>query len=146
MAQGLQMYPEAGKILAARMPNYKPPRENNGQDALIHESFEGFVSKAAAFADDRITELVCPVCGEQLSGIKWVNQGDQRYMNVFACPEHGSFLVRARFRKCADDNTWSANKLVYQADEAMCDFYKTKSAQARRRGRGHTARKNRPAK
>ena len=35
---------------------------------------------------------------------------------------------------------------VYQADEAMCDFYKTKSAQARRRGRGHTARKNRPAK
>ena len=27
----------------------------------------------------------------------------------------------------------------------MIDFYKTKAAQARRRGRGHTARKNRPA-
>lgn len=146
MEEGLRLYPEAGKILASRMPNYKPPRENTGPEALLHESFEGFVSKAAAFADPRITELVCPVCGEKLPGSKWVNQGDQRYMNIFSCPEHGNYLVRARFHKNADDNSWTANKLVYQADEGMCDFYKAKATQARRRGRGHTARKNRPAK
>ena len=66
-------------------------------------------------------------------------------MNIYTCPEHGAFLVRAKFRKNTEDNTWSANKLVYEADEDMQGFYKTKAAQARRRSRGHSHRKNRPA-
>ncbi len=66
-------------------------------------------------------------------------------MNLYHCPEHGSYLVRARFRKDPDHNTWAANKLVYLADEEMQDFYRTKATQARRRGRGHSTRKNRPA-
>ena len=44
-----------------------------------------------------------------------------------------------------DHNSWVANKLVYTADDAMQDFYRTKATQARRRGRGHASRKNRPA-
>ena len=36
-------------------------------------------------------------------------------MNIYTCPEHGAFLVRAKFRKNTEDNTWSANKLVYEA-------------------------------
>lgn len=146
MAEGLRLYPNAGQILAARMPNYKPPTENTGPEPLIHESFEGFESKAAAFADERLSALNCPVCIARLKGSKWVNQGDQRYMNLFTCEEHGQFLVRAKFRKISEDKSWFANKLVYEADQAMQDFYKSKAAQARRRGRGHTARKNRPAK
>ena len=66
-------------------------------------------------------------------------------MNVFTCAEHGSFLVRAKFRKNSEDGTWLVNKLVYEADEDMQSFYKTKAAQARRRSRGHSSRKNRPA-
>lgn len=54
-------------------------------------------------------------------------------MNIYTCPEHGAFLVRAKFRKNTEDNTWSANKLVYEADEDMQSFYKTKATQARRR-------------
>ena len=146
MAEGLRMYPEAGRILASRMPNYKEPKENTGPEAITHESFEDFESKAAAFADKRIAGLCCPVCAAELPGAKWVNQGDQRYMNIFTCEEHGPFLVRARFRKNTDTNTWVANKLVYEADEAMQDFYKTKATQSRRRGRGHFSKKNRPAK
>ncbi len=146
MAEGLRLYPDAGRILASRMPNYKPPADKTGPDALLHECFDGFESKAAAFADARLTAVPCPHCGTETKGTKWVNQGDQRYMNVYVCPEHGSFLVRAKFRKVVEDNTWLANKLVYEADESMLSFYKTKSAQARRRGRGHSNRKNKPAK
>ena len=145
MAEGLRLYPEAGRILATRMPNYKPPVDKSGEEPILHESFEGFESKAAAFNDARLTELPCPVCGGTTTDVKWINQGDQRYMNIYTCPEHGAFLVRAKFRKNTEDNTWSANKLVYEADEDMQSFYKTKSAQARRRSRGHSHRKNRPA-
>ena len=145
MAEGLRLYPDAARILATRMPNYKPPADPTGPDALSHDCFDGFESKAAAFADSRLTQLACPCCGAETKGQKWVNQGDQRYINIYTCQEHGAYLVRAKFRKCKEDNTWLANKLVYEADEAMQDFYKTKATQARRRGRGHTRRKNRPA-
>ena len=145
MKEGLRLYPEAGKILAARMPNYKPAAENNGPDALMHESYDDYESKAAAFADERLDGLLCPICGKSLEGSRWVNQGDQRYMNLFLCPEDGSFLSRVRFRKDLVNGSWTANKLVYQADGEMQDFYKAKSAQSRRRGRGHSSRKNRPA-
>ena len=145
MEEGLRLYPDAAKILAARMPNYKPPVENDSPDTLSHECFEGFESKAAAFADPRLAALACPACQQAIQGAKWVNQGDQRYMNVFTCAEHGSFLVRAKFRKNSEDGTWLVNKLVYEADEDMQSFYKTKAAQARRRSRGHSSRKNRPA-
>ena len=145
MPEGLRMYPDAARILASRMPNYKPPVENAGPDAIVHESYDGFESKAVALADEHIGKLLCPVCGNELSGSKWVNQGDQRYMNIFPCDEHGTYLARVRFKKNSDENTWSVGKLVYEADAEMIDFYKTKAAQARRRGRGHTARKNRPA-
>ena len=145
MAEGLRLYPDAARILATRMPNYKPPADPTGPDALSHDCFDGFESKAAAFSYSRLTQLACPCCGAETKGQKWVNQGDQRYMNIYTCQEHGAYLVRAKFRKCKEDNTWLANKLVYEADEAMQDFYKTKATQARRRGRGHTRRKNRPA-
>lgn len=145
MNEGLRLYPEAGKILASRMPNYKAPVEFNGPEPLVHESFEGYASKAEAFADESLCELKCPECGCICEGSKWVNQGDQRYMNLFACEEHGTFLARVKFRKEADTNIWGANKLIYDADSEMIAFFKAKAAQSRRRGRGHSTRKNRPA-
>jgi DNA polymerase III epsilon subunit-like protein len=146
MEEGLRLYPEAGRILASRMPNYKPPVDRSGDEPLVHESFEGFESKAAAFADKRLTQLECPICGGMTSDTRWINQGDQRYMNLYNCENDGAFLVRAKFRKNAETKTWTANKLIYKATDEMQDFYKSKSTQARRRGRGHSSRKNRPAK
>lgn len=140
MKEGLRLYPDAADILAARMPHVKPHEDSQDSDALRHESFPGFSTKAAAFADERIASLCCPVCGKPLEGEKWVNQGDQRYMNLFACEDDGAFLVRARFRKNQDDNTWTANKLVYQAEDSMIDFYRAKSVQSRRHGRGRKRR------
>ncbi len=145
MEEGLRMYDEAADILAARMPNYRPPSESDSPDALLHDCFGGFASKSAAFEDPRLRDPVCPVCGGATQGLKWINQGDQRYMNVFSCSEHGSFLVRARFRKNRDDGSWAANRLFYEADEELLGSYRAKAAQPRRRSRGHSQRKNRPA-
>jgi len=145
MKDGLRLYPDAGRILASRMPNYKPPVVSDGPEALSHDCWDGFESKAAAFADSRLTKLCCPNCAGEMKELKWVNQGDQRYMNIYTCPEHGAYLVRARFRKGREDGLWQVNRLVYEADDSMLDFYKTKATQARRRGRGHTQRRNRPA-
>ncbi|MBQ3704271.1 MAG: exonuclease domain-containing protein [Oscillospiraceae bacterium] len=144
MDEGLRMYDDAARILAARMPNYKPPVENEGPDALLHECFDGFASKSEAFSDDRLLALSCPVCGQSTEALKWINQGDQRYMNIYSCAEHGNYLVRAKFRKNKEDNSWLANRLVYEADEDMLSFYKAKAAQSRRRSRGH-GRKGRTA-
>ena len=146
MEEGMRLYPDAPHILSTRMPNYKPAVESPYDDPLSHESFEGFASKAEAFADERVIKLTCPKCGGETVGEKWVNQGDQRYVSLYRCPEDGPYLVRARFRKDLDHETWVANKLVYEATEEMCDFYRQKSVQSRRRGRGHGQKKNRPAK
>lgn len=54
-----------------------------------------------------------------------------------------SCSVRLKFRK-ADDCTWSATRLTYQATDSMESYYKAKAAQPRKRGRGKSRR--RPAK
>ena len=41
--------------------------------------------------------------------------------------------------------SWTANKLVYKAEDEAIDFYRAKAAQSRRRGRGHTKKKKSPA-
>lgn len=146
MDEGLRLYPEADRILSARMPNYKPPVDDDRRAPVAHDSFDGFESKAAAFADCRVSELCCPGCAGKTGSLKWVNQGDQRYMNIFSCEEHGSFLVRAKFRRSESDSLWSVSRLVYEADDETLEFYKSKAAQVRRRARGHSSKKSRPAK
>lgn len=141
MVEGIQKYDDASKHLSVRTGAAAEHPEN---EPLEHEAFPGYVSKADAFVDEALTDLACLNCGAKLSSQRWVNQGNQRYMNVYTCPECGSFLVRLRFKKL-EDNTWTAYRLVYNATPEMLDDYRTKSALSRRRGRSHTAKKNRPA-
>lgn len=145
MGSGLEHYDDCVRILSARAPGERKTPVTDGPEPLEHRVFPDYISKAEAFSDEALTGIVCPVCGGDAPGLRWVNQGDQRYMNLCSCPEHGSYLVRVKFRK-TDDDTWCANRLIYEADDALTDFYKLKSTQSRRRGRGHSSRKNRPAK
>lgn len=145
MGSGLEHYDDCVRILSARAPGERRTPVTDGPEPLEHRVFPDYISKAEAFSDETLTSIVCPVCGGAAPGLRWVNQGDQRYMNLCSCPEHGSYLVRVKFRK-TDDDTWCANRLIYEADDALTDFYKLKSTQSRRRGRGHSSRKNRPAK
>ena len=146
LEEGLRLYPEADEILSRRMPNYKPASEPaTVQDALLHDSLSSFESKAEAFADAKQRSLICPICGSEEDGSRWISQSDGRYMNLFSCREHGAFLARIRLKKDPDNELWTANRLIYEADEEMQNFYRAKLSQARRRGRGRSPRKNRPA-
>lgn len=142
MSEGLAHYDEVSRVLSSKSKSTSI--DNNTAEAIEHLVFPGYFSKAEAFADELVSVIKCPECGKQLDGQRWINQGDQRYMNIFTCPDCGSFLVRLKFRK-QDDNSWSVNRLIYKADDGMLDFYRSKAALSRRRGRSHSAKKNRPA-
>ena len=141
MKEGMRTYDEAPRILASRMPHpVKEVSESNMPGTLAHDGFGPYESKASALADPAVSCPLCPHCGTLLEGLKWVNQGDGRYMNIYSCREDGSFLVRIRFRKDTETGEVYANRLIYNCDEEMTAFYREKSTQARRRGRGRRTR------
>lgn len=143
MKKGLADYDEATHQLSKKV---RRDPDDNALTALEHVAFPDYASKAEAFADEKLVILPCPKCGGEMSASRWVNQGDQRYMNLYNCPDCGNFLVRIKFRR-HEDNTWTANRLIYEADDGMCDFYRSKAALSRRRGRRHSKKKPRtPAK
>lgn len=143
IAQGLAQYEDASRMLSLHT-HKQQSGENKGPEPLEHLVFPGYISKSEAFADSELINLPCPECSKELSCQRWINQGDQRYMNIYTCPDCGSYLLRLKFRK-HEDNTWAANRLVYKADDDTLDFYRSKAALSRRRGRGHATKKNRPA-
>ena len=132
-AAGLEQYDDAVSLLSTRLP----PDKKNGEetDALDHRGFSGFASRGEAFVDEEINDIRCPDCREPLELSRWVNQGDRRYMTLGSCQEHGKFLIRLKFRK-TETETWAVNRIVYRADESMEKYYRDKSTQSRRRGRG----------
>ena len=101
---------------------------------MEHLTFTDYASRNAAFDDENLTSVKCPQCGEVMAMQRWVNQGDRRYMNLASCTEHGNYLVRVKLR-FTEEETWSANRILYEADEGMAEFYKTKSVQCRKRSR-----------
>ena len=77
---------------------------------------------------------MCPVCGKALERTGWVSQGDRRYMAMATCDEHGSYLCRIRLRH-GEDGSWTANRLLYQADEDMVKSFQERQSHPRRRRR-----------
>ena len=54
-------------------------------------------------------------------------------MNLADCPDDGKYLLRLRFRR-GSNGQYTVNRLIYEADEAMQNYYAAKAAQPRRRG------------
>lgn len=131
MADGLANYKTAERRLSLPAADGEHAEQPDGAKALEYLRFTGYAGLSAAFADRELTQISCPVCGDPLTGQRWVNQGDKRYMNLAVCPEHGSYLARIKLRR-AEDETWSANRILYEADESLIDFYRSKAAQRRR--------------
>ncbi len=130
---GLAQYDDAASLLATRLPT--DSKDGEEKNAREHRSFGGFNSRSEAFLNSEVNAILCPDCGNPLELSRWVNQGDRRYMTIGECPEHGKHLIRLKFRK-AEDDSWSVNRIIYLADEEMEKYYRDKSAQTRRRGRG----------
>ncbi len=129
---GLAEYDNAISNLSTRCAN---PNAEGETDPLEHSAIAGFETREAAFHDKRICAPACPECGESMKCARWINQGDRRYMSLCTCKKHGKFLIRIRFR-CADEDTWTVNRIIYKADEKMEAFYKSKSHPETRRKRG----------
>ena len=136
LESGIEHYDETRRVLFTPKGN----NESNEHEPIEHIVFPGYYSKSEAFADDGLTEIHCPECESVMTNTRWINQGDQRYMNIYTCPNHGKYLVRVKFRKM-DDDSWVANRLIYEADTKLLDFYKAKASQSRRHGRGHSKKK-----
>ena len=139
MEQGLQDYANAAKILAERNAE-KEMRAAAEPHPIEHTDPVEFVNKADAFASE-LARPLCPICKKEMQSGRWLNQGDQRYMNLFGCEEHGKFLTRLKFKK-SDAGLWAATRLIYIAGEDTESFYRSKAQQARRRGRRHNQKKN----
>ena len=132
MAAGLADYDNYSHFLSCQ--KRKKAEAEEGPDPLEHLLFEGYPNRNAVFDDEALTEVGCPACASILTLSRWVNQGDRRYMTLGSCPEHGDYLIRVKL-KFTDEETWSANRILYAADEGMVSFYKTKSTQRRKRTR-----------
>ena len=142
MAQGLEDYATAAQKLSSRAP--KATYNADGPIPVEHVSSDFYPTKAEAFADKAFIRPVCPHCQSEMEYAKWVNQGDQRYMAMATCPEHGKMLVRLKFHK-ADIDQWSVTRMTYEATESMESYYKAKASHSRRRSRGKGKRRSKSA-
>ena len=137
LEQGLEQYNAAARQLST----HSSTEHANGPEPIEHVASEPYPTKAEAFGDEHFVHPPCPHCDADMEYAKWVNQGDQRYMALAHCPEHGSMLVRLKLHK-SELNEWTATRLIYQATESMESYYKQKAAQPRKRSRGRSRRKS----
>ncbi len=146
LKEGLRTYQDADRILSAMEAEYaagsSAAEDPNAELRDFSQmSYSNYESKAAAFNDPEVSGVKCPVCGIDMTGKKWLNQGDQRYINIFTCETDGSFFVRLRFKKHSEELLWDVRKLIYPAEKAHEDMYRDKLKQVRRRGRSHSKHK-----
>lgn len=134
MELGMIQHSNFMKMKEAKATHEKIPARTEASPICKHENYH-FSSKGEAFTDTDFSQANCPLCYSNMTYRKWVNQGDGRYMNLADCPEHGKMLVRVKF-KHAEETQFTASRLIYKADAAMCSFYEQKLNEPRRRRSG----------
>ncbi|NLV86333.1 MAG: hypothetical protein GX025_03840, partial [Clostridiales bacterium] len=144
LPEGIKNYETASKVLSAPAQNEKS-KDGKSPKAFEHRAFTGYASRNEAFSDKGISEPPCPICQARLKGSRWINQGDRRYMSLYTCKSHGSFLVRIKFRE-AQDETLTVNRIIYKADSEMEAFYKSKANNGSRRRSSRSKNKKLPSK
>ena len=102
--------------------------------------YHGYADKREALARMGGEENVCPQCGQRMRPGKWISQPGRRYMNLSACPEHGSYLVRVRLQQ--EGGGLRVSKLLYAGDsEAARAYEKAAAGSGRRRPNRRRRRK-----
>ncbi len=138
LARGLKNY---GQLIhqLSRKPQGGGAEGGSGPKPIEHSVSASYPTREALWQAAGEARAVCPVCGMALDRTRWISQGDHRYMSLAQCPDHGAYLCRIRLRQ-AEDGSWYANRLLYQADEEMvANFNAHQSRPRRRRRRGKSA-------
>lgn len=136
---GLAQYDDSVRFLSTKPRKVQSEEDASSPIPLEHTVSRPYNSKAEAFSDPELTEIPCPVCGAPLKNSRWVNQGDRRYMTLSTCSEHNKFLVRLKFRR-NEDESWSVNRIIYQADDSIEKYYRGKAT--KRRSGKHRSRRS----
>ena len=89
---------------------------------LSTDSFYPYEHKRAAFADERLTRIVCPTCHKALETAKWVTKGGNFYVATATCPEHGDFIGRIKFSH-PNKETLSAVRSVFKGSKYASEHY-----------------------
>lgn len=137
MEEGLRKY---SALKTGQRKKKSAEEEDEYKEPLIREEYGEFSSKGEFFASPAAASPKCPLCGEQMSGGRWVRQGGQRYINIFKCPEHSKIMLRLKFKK-NEMGLFVASGIFYEADENMIKLHKSRVSYRKHRHR--TAKKNR---
>lgn len=132
--EGVAHYSELRSHLSSH-PNGGQGHNSAAPDPITHVTSPPYASRESLWEGEDDARIRCPACGEYLTRSRWVSQGDHRYMALAECAEHGYYLARIRIRHDEESNTWQANRLLYQADDAMVESFKRHQAHPRKRRR-----------
>ncbi|MBQ5777961.1 MAG: exonuclease domain-containing protein [Oscillospiraceae bacterium] len=119
----------------------------NEDRPLMCEVYGGYSTRRDIFADRDISEIRCPECGAVCRDRrKWVSEGNERYITLASCEEHGGYVVRLRAEK--RDEGYEASKTVYTAGEGAESYYekRAKKESARKSRRKRRAKSAAPRK
>ena len=106
------------------------------EDAPLMCGFLGrYRTRRDAFADKTVSDVKCPFCENICADRKkWISEGNDRYLTLASCPEHGRYVVRLGFEK--EEASYRVSKTVYEAgDGAEAHYEKRVKRETSRRGR-----------
>lgn len=122
----------------------------NEDHPLMCESYGTYRTRRDAFAEKAVSDVRCPFCG----GIcgdrrKWVAEGNDRYVTLASCEEHGKYIIRLNLEK--DDGAYKVSKLIFEAGEGAAAHYDKRvkreaSGRKRRKRRTKSAAPRKPQK
>ena len=140
---GIIYFDEADRQVKTRLPEAKTKAQAAQVQAMPLDEMTSreYETLPEAFADEELTTIVCPHCGEVLNNAKWVSRGNRRYMTLAKCKNHGHFLVNLRFRR-DEFEKWTATRLTFTADDELQEYYKTKAKTPHRKR--HRKKKTQP--
>lgn len=106
------------------------------EDAPLMCGFLGrYRTRRDAFAEREVSDVKCPFCENICADRKkWISEGNDRYLTLASCPEHGRYVVRLGFEK--EEASYRVSKTVYEAgDGAEAHYEKRVKRETSRRGR-----------
>lgn len=112
---------------------------------LLEESFAPYKSKRAAFSDEQVARMRCPLCRRTIETTKWVPKGGGYYIALGHCEACGDFLGRIKFTAVSKD-VFSLVRTCFQGSKYASEHYNTLLEKAEERKAAFKERMHRQKK